>query len=69
MAKGNIDPKNPEERVFFTVDWSKVSGAQDAQITFNATAKGKSPLVQTVGFTANNTVVPSDFKGALNLFA
>ncbi|TCD68567.1 hypothetical protein EIP91_010492 [Steccherinum ochraceum] len=61
--KGSISPQNPEQRVFFSVDWSKVSGAQSAQITFTATAKGQPDLVTTVGFTANNTVVASGFKG------
>ncbi|KAH8079833.1 hypothetical protein BXZ70DRAFT_1050614, partial [Cristinia sonorae] len=63
VTKANISPKNPEQRVFFTVDWTKVTGSQFAQITFNATAKGQSNAVQTVGFYANNTVVPSSFKG------
>ncbi|THH28766.1 hypothetical protein EUX98_g5425 [Antrodiella citrinella] len=63
VTKGSISPSNPEERVFFTVDWSQVSGAQLAQVSFNATAKGQPELVQTLGFTANNTVVASGFKG------
>ena len=61
--KGSISPNNPEQRVFFSVDWSKVDGAQDAQITFTALAQGQPNLVQTVGFTANHTVVPNGFKG------
>lgn len=62
-TKGSISPSNPEQRVFASVDWSKVSGAQQAMITFTAVASGQPNLVQTVGFTATHNTVPSSFKG------
>ena len=63
VTKGSISTQNPEERVFFNVDWSKVTGVQFAQIAITAVAKGQPNLVQTIGFIANKTTVPSDFKG------
>ncbi|CAL1698338.1 unnamed protein product [Somion occarium] len=63
QTKGNISPSAPEQRVFLSVDWSKVTGASTAQITFTATASNQPKSVQTVGFVANHTVVPDDFHG------
>ncbi|KAI0077007.1 hypothetical protein K474DRAFT_1707684 [Panus rudis PR-1116 ss-1] len=62
-TKGSISSKAPEQRVFGTVDWSKVSGAQVAQITVTATPSGQPKQTQTIAFTANHTTVPSDFHG------
>ncbi|KAI0324107.1 hypothetical protein GY45DRAFT_1331893 [Cubamyces sp. BRFM 1775] len=62
-TKGSISPNNPEQRVFLSVDWSKVTGVETAVITFTATAKGQPQLSVPVTLTANHTVVPSDFKG------
>ncbi|EJD06938.1 uncharacterized protein FOMMEDRAFT_152276 [Fomitiporia mediterranea MF3/22] len=61
--KGSVSPSNPELRVEATVDWSKVEGVQMAQINFNATAQGQTPLSVPVFFVANHTVAPSGFKG------
>ncbi|KAH8077106.1 hypothetical protein BXZ70DRAFT_708274 [Cristinia sonorae] len=63
VTKGSISTKNTEDRIFFTPDWSKVSGAQTAQITFTATSSSQPTLVQSVLFVANKTVVPGNFKG------
>lgn len=62
-TKGSISPSQPEQRIFASVDWTKVSGAENAVITLTAKASGQPDLVQTVDFTANHTVVPSGFKG------
>ena len=61
---GSLDPSNPEKRIFLTVDWDAVEGAQTASILFNATANGfvKKSTVP-IFFVANNTAVPSDFSG------
>ncbi|KZS95513.1 hypothetical protein SISNIDRAFT_438997 [Sistotremastrum niveocremeum HHB9708] len=62
-TKGTITSSNPETRLLLTVDWSKVTGAQYANLQINATAKGQAPMNQPITFIANNTVVPSSFKG------
>ncbi|KAH9894039.1 hypothetical protein C8Q73DRAFT_500700 [Cubamyces lactineus] len=62
-TKGSISPNSPEQRVFLSVDWSKVTGVENAVITFTATAKGQPQLSVPLTLTANHTVVPSDFKG------
>lgn len=63
ITKGSISPNSPEQRVFFSVDWSKVSGTQNAQIMFTAVASKQPNLAVPVGFTAVNNAVPSGFKG------
>ena len=62
-SKGTIDPSNPEQRVFVTVEWSQISGIEYATISFNATATGQPLLTVPVNFIANKTVVPADFHG------
>ncbi|KAI0772419.1 hypothetical protein BD413DRAFT_545266 [Trametes elegans] len=62
-AKGSISPSAPEKRVFISVNWDKVTGAETALLTFNATADDQPPLSVAVTFTANHTVLPPDFKG------
>lgn len=62
-ASGNISPSNPEQRVFLSVDWSKVTGAQTAVINFTAKASGQPDLSVPLTFVANHTVPPSDFHG------
>ncbi|TCD67740.1 hypothetical protein EIP91_011982 [Steccherinum ochraceum] len=62
-AKGSISTKNTEERIFLTPDWSKISGVETAQINFTATSSNQPALAQSVIFVANNTGVPSGFKG------
>ncbi|KAI0742887.1 hypothetical protein C8Q80DRAFT_1191287 [Daedaleopsis nitida] len=62
-AKGSISPSSPEQRVFLSVDWSKVSGVQTAMINFAANVQDQPPMSVPVSFTANHTVVPSGFSG------
>ena len=40
-GEGSISPSAPEQRVFLSVDWSKVSGVQSTKITFKATVPGQ----------------------------
>ena len=61
--KGSVDLQNPETRVFFSVDWSKVTGAEFAEVSFTANAPGQPVSVAPATFVANHTVVPSDFHG------
>lgn len=67
--KGSISPDAPEQRVFLSVDWSKVSGVQTAMIKFAANAQDQPPMSVPVSFTANHTVVPSGFSGMLRMMA
>lgn len=62
-AKGSISPNSPEQRVFLSVDWSKVTGVQSTVINFAADVQGQSTMSVTVTFTANHTVVPGGFSG------
>ncbi|KAI0791027.1 hypothetical protein C8Q75DRAFT_890923 [Abortiporus biennis] len=62
-AKGSISPSSPEQRVFASVDWSKLSGSATASITFTAVAANQPNSAQTVIFNAQHTSVPSGFKG------
>ncbi|KAI0369314.1 hypothetical protein BV20DRAFT_1113770 [Pilatotrama ljubarskyi] len=62
-SKGSISPSSPEQRVFLSVDWSKVSGVQTAVLTFTASPQGQSQMSVPVTLTANHTVVPNGFKG------
>lgn len=64
-AEGNISSSSLEQRVFASVDWSQVSGAQNALITITANATGQPSTSQQIYFVANHTVAPSDFKGIL----
>lgn len=61
--KGSVSPSSPEQRVFFSVDWSKVTTTQATTVTFTAVSPGQPNLITTLTFTANHTSVPSDFKG------
>ncbi|OJT11184.1 hypothetical protein TRAPUB_12291 [Trametes pubescens] len=62
-AKGSVSPSAPEQRVYLSVNWDAVTGAEVAQITFNAVAKGQPTLSVNATFTANHTVVPAGFTG------
>ena len=62
-TKGSISTENTEQRVFFTPNWSQISGTQMAQINFTAVARGQPTLIQSVVFVANKTDLPSGFKG------
>ena len=66
-AKGSLSPSNPEQRVFISVDWSKVgAGDSFAQVNFNATAPGEFPLgpeSTPMFFVATKNAVSSGFKG------
>lgn len=71
-AKGSISPNTTEQRVFISVDWSKLStGDSFAQIDFNASAPGEFPLgpeSEPMFFVATKNTVTSGFKGAPALF-
>ncbi|KAF8900162.1 hypothetical protein CPB84DRAFT_1847412 [Gymnopilus junonius] len=66
-SKGSISPNAPEQRVFISVDWSKLSaGDSFAQINFNATAPGEFPLgpeSEPMFFVATKNAVAGGFKG------
>ncbi|KAH8117845.1 hypothetical protein DFH11DRAFT_1839415 [Phellopilus nigrolimitatus] len=62
-SQGSVSPSNPEVRVEATVDWSQVTGAQAAQINFNATVQDQPPMSSPAYFVANHTVAPSGFEG------
>ncbi|KAI0758924.1 hypothetical protein C8Q74DRAFT_1300824 [Fomes fomentarius] len=62
-TKGSISPNSPEQRVFLSVDWSKVTGVQSTVIKFAADVQGQSPMSVSMTFTANHTVVPAGFSG------
>ncbi|KAM5532519.1 hypothetical protein V8D89_013806 [Ganoderma adspersum] len=62
-SQGSISPTSPEQRVFLGVDWSQVTGAEAALITFKATVQGQPSMSSTVTLQANHTLVPSGFHG------
>lgn len=62
-SSGSVSPSSPETRVFLSVDWSKVSGVEFANINFVANASGQPSSAQNAFFVANKTVVPEGFKG------
>lgn len=66
-TKGSVSTTNTEQRIFFTPNWSKISGVQTAQINFTAVAQKQPNLIQSVIFVANNTVLPSGFTGEFPL--
>ena len=63
-GEGSISPSSPEQRVFLSVDWSKVSGAEAALLRFTAKPENQTTMSVTVTLVANNTQVPSGFSGA-----
>ncbi|TBU59951.1 hypothetical protein BD310DRAFT_1038213 [Dichomitus squalens] len=64
-SHGSISPSSPEQRVFLSVDWSQVTGAEAALIVFDATVEDQPSMSSTVTLTANHTIVPSGFSGFL----
>ncbi|KAI0651150.1 hypothetical protein C8Q79DRAFT_1004466 [Trametes meyenii] len=62
-TNGSISPSSPEQRVFLSVDWSQVTGAETASLTFTALPQNQPKLSVGATFTANKTTVPSTFKG------
>ncbi|KAI0339135.1 hypothetical protein BDW22DRAFT_1336794 [Trametopsis cervina] len=62
-TKGSISTKAPEQRIWVSVDWTKVTGVENAVITIQANATGQPPSSQQVMIVANHTSVPSGFKG------
>ncbi|EKM52378.1 glycoside hydrolase family 115 protein [Phanerochaete carnosa HHB-10118-sp] len=60
-SSGSISPSNPETRVFLSVDWSNVSGAEIANLNFLSNSANQT--AQSAFFLANKTVVPDDFHG------
>lgn len=61
--KGSVSENTKEQRVFASVDWDQVTGAETALISFDADVQGQPPMSLTVTFTANHTEVPGDFTG------
>jgi hypothetical protein len=62
-TNGTISTDKPEQRVFVSVDWSKLTGVGYASITITAKATGQPSSSQSVIVVADHTVVPSGFKG------
>ncbi|KAI9058756.1 glycoside hydrolase family 115 protein [Trametes sanguinea] len=76
-ARGSLSSSHPEQRVFLSVDWDKVTGVEAALIVFNSSAatqpqEWRSTLPSTypspteavtVTVIANHTLVPAGFKG------
>lgn len=62
-SSGSISPSNPEIRMFASVDWDQVTGAELGQITFNAVIPGQPDMSTPAYFLANKTVVPTGFTG------
>ncbi|KAI5117957.1 hypothetical protein M0805_001619 [Coniferiporia weirii] len=61
--KGSVSTSNTEVRIFATVDWSKVTGAETAEITFDADVEGQPSMSTPAYFVTNHTVAPSGYKG------
>ncbi|KAM5530657.1 hypothetical protein V8D89_015678 [Ganoderma adspersum] len=62
-SSGSISSSSPEQRVFFSVDWSKVSGQQTASISIKATPQGLKTQTTHVVLHANHRTTPSGFHG------
>ncbi|KAI0085503.1 hypothetical protein BDY19DRAFT_996640 [Irpex rosettiformis] len=62
-TSGTITKDTPDERIFVSVDWTKVTGVENASIRITANAAGQGSSSQSVNVVANHTVVPSDFHG------
>lgn len=62
-TSGTITKNSADERIFVSVDWSKVTGVEAATIQITANATGQTSTSQSVSVVANHTTVPSDFHG------
>ncbi|KAF8154169.1 hypothetical protein B0H34DRAFT_720746 [Crassisporium funariophilum] len=64
-TKGSITATAPEQRVFASIpDWTQLkAGANNAIITFTATASGQPPLSVPVTLVATKNALASGFKG------
>ncbi|TBU43163.1 hypothetical protein BD309DRAFT_1019518 [Dichomitus squalens] len=62
-AGGTISPSNPEQRLFLSVDWTRVTGVQSAVVTITAKVPNQPSLSVPVTLTANHTLVPEGFQG------
>lgn len=64
-TKGSISSKSPEQRVYVSVaDWSQLKdGANSAQVTFKATAKGQPSMSVNAVVNAQKNSVSGGFKG------
>lgn len=60
---GSISMSNKEERVFASVHWDNVTGAETALITFLADVENQPSMSLTATFIANHTQVPDNFTG------
>jgi len=64
-SSGSISPSDNETefRIFLSVDWSQVTGVENAVINFNATIPNQPEMTTQAYFVANHTVPASGFKG------
>ena len=66
-SSGSVSPSSPETRVFVSVDWSQVNGAEVGLINFvakTASKPGLQPdLELPVTFIANHTTPAPGFRG------
>ena len=68
-SQASVTTDSPEQRVYLSVDWSQVSGAQSAKITFTATVEGQSSQTNGLNLNVNHTVIASGFHGAVSIFS
>ncbi|PIL25858.1 hypothetical protein GSI_11611 [Ganoderma sinense ZZ0214-1] len=62
-SQGSLNADSPEQRLYLSVDWSQVSGAQSARINFTATVQGQKSQTTGFYFNVNHTAVPGGFHG------
>ncbi len=63
-SSGSISPSSPEQRVFLSVDWSKVSGQQTAKISFKATPQGLKTQTTSLILHADHKSTSNGFHGS-----
>ena len=66
-SSGSISSSSPEQRVFFSVDWSKFSGTQTARVAINASPQGLKTQTTHVILNADHKSVSSGFHGACSV--
>ncbi|KAI1787415.1 hypothetical protein LXA43DRAFT_713060 [Ganoderma leucocontextum] len=62
-SSGSISTSSPEQRVYLSVDWSKVTGQQWAKISFKATPQGLKTQTTSIALKADHTVPAKGFHG------
>ena len=66
-SSGSISSSSPEQRVFFSVDWSKFSGTQTARVAIKASPQGLKTQTTHVILNAEHKSVSSGFHGAYSV--